>query len=314
MRFLEALGIKDPKASIDWWITPIDTYGLFECRGDMHRVQSSRERYYYFFIDNWQKPAALCLMERGIRYARIVARIRAPRLLIEASIAEQGASVRYQSLSINAGLASWLQQEVVDPVDLSLVTITCPEKNQRAESGLVLFSGNLQEEGVRLRAEPCFLQEKEIAALVKRYNMFESRLNPQGGFQSALFDSGDEKTVIDAATGIMWMRGGGDLGFFRRQQKWQAEVNASRLAGYSDWRLPSLEEALSLLRKEKNDAGLHVHECFTADQGYIYTCDRHRPGGYWFVDYGRGCSFWAGGTFNGGFRQGVPDDYARRIS
>ncbi|MBU0729348.1 MAG: hypothetical protein KKE17_06730 [Proteobacteria bacterium] len=58
----------DSEKTIDWEITPALTYGLFECRGDMEKIKTSDERYYYFHIDNWQKPARLRLMERGLRY------------------------------------------------------------------------------------------------------------------------------------------------------------------------------------------------------------------------------------------------------
>jgi hypothetical protein len=43
----------------------------------MHRVKSKKERYYYFYIDNWEKPSRLCFMERGIRRARVLAFIDA---------------------------------------------------------------------------------------------------------------------------------------------------------------------------------------------------------------------------------------------
>ena len=83
MGLLSRLGFDEEKAWIDWEMTPADTYGLFECRGDMRRVRSKEERYYYFYIDNWQKPARLCFMERGgIRHARVVAYIDAPAEMI----------------------------------------------------------------------------------------------------------------------------------------------------------------------------------------------------------------------------------------
>ena len=54
MGLLNRLGLDEEKARIDWEMTPADTYGLFECRGDMRRVRSKEERYYYFYSDNWQ--------------------------------------------------------------------------------------------------------------------------------------------------------------------------------------------------------------------------------------------------------------------
>jgi hypothetical protein len=71
-------------------MTPIDTFGLFECREDMHRVRSRRERYYYLYIVNWEKPACLLFMERGICHARVLAGIDAPQEMINASVVSQG--------------------------------------------------------------------------------------------------------------------------------------------------------------------------------------------------------------------------------
>jgi hypothetical protein len=55
MNIFKLLGIKAAIDDIDLQMTPVDTYGLFECRGDMHRVRSKKERYYYFFIDKWNR-------------------------------------------------------------------------------------------------------------------------------------------------------------------------------------------------------------------------------------------------------------------
>jgi hypothetical protein len=64
-------------------MTPIDSFGLFECRGDMLRVRSRKERYYYFYVDNWKKPASLCFMERGILHAKVLAMIKALQEFID---------------------------------------------------------------------------------------------------------------------------------------------------------------------------------------------------------------------------------------
>ena len=49
MNIFDILGIKAAIDDIDLQMTPVDTYGLFECRGDMNRVWSNKERFYYFF-------------------------------------------------------------------------------------------------------------------------------------------------------------------------------------------------------------------------------------------------------------------------
>jgi hypothetical protein len=72
------LGLEEEKVRIDGDIMPADTYGLFACRGDMRRVRSKDERFHYYYIANWQQPARLCLMERGIRHARVLVSSKAP--------------------------------------------------------------------------------------------------------------------------------------------------------------------------------------------------------------------------------------------
>ena len=68
-----------------------------------------------------------------------------------------------------------------------------------------------------------------------------------------------------------------------------------------NWRLPTIEEALSLLGQEKAKHGLHIHPCFTGKQGYVFTADRRKPGGFWFVDLRQARVYWASGTMAGGF-------------
>ena len=40
----------DNKISIDWEITPADTFGIFESWGGKERVRNKSERFYYFYI------------------------------------------------------------------------------------------------------------------------------------------------------------------------------------------------------------------------------------------------------------------------
>ena len=49
---------------------PYDTYGLFECREEMHRVRC-KKAFYCFDIDKWLKLVKFCVLERKIRHDRI---------------------------------------------------------------------------------------------------------------------------------------------------------------------------------------------------------------------------------------------------
>ena len=122
MSFFTKLGIDRTQASIDWDLQPADTFGMFESWGGKERVKNKNERFYYFYIDNWQLPARLLLMERGIKYARILARIEAPQELIDTCIAGQGKSTTLDaSYAIDDAIKLWLQKNVVDSDNDSLV-------------------------------------------------------------------------------------------------------------------------------------------------------------------------------------------------
>jgi len=62
------------------------------------------------------------------------------------------------------------------------------------------------------------------------------------------------KLVIDHATGLMWQQGGSD-GFmtFAAAQEYVQKLNREKFAGYSDWRLPTLAEAMSLMEGDVAD-------------------------------------------------------------
>lgn len=307
MDFLHRLGATAREPLIDWEITPAYTYGLFECRGDMVKVHSKDERYYYFYIDNWQKPAGLCLMERGLRYARILARIKAPQEMVDRCVADQGKAVKEQNYAIDSALKAWLIDNLLIPEDETLVvsSVSSPEVQPLLSDdclpepdGLSLKSTNK----LQLRSRPDFIAAHQIPGLIVQHNFYEHRHNPTGFCQSLLSATDNQLTAADLATGLTWQRGGTDLSSWRRLQLVEEELNRLDYGGYNTWRLPTIEEALSLLTPVKNGHGLHNHRCFSPLQGYIFTADRRKPGGHWFVDFNQAQVYWAAGTgFSGGF-------------
>ena len=82
------------------------------------------------------------------------------------------------------------------------------------------------------------------------------------------------EVVVDNATGLMWMREGSDNYLkWDEAQKWVTRLNQLGYAGYQDWRLPTLEEAASLLEPNKRD-GLYIDPVFSRRQDGCWTGDR----------------------------------------
>lgn len=292
------------KPSIDWDLIPAETFAIFESWGGRERVRSSDERFYYFFIDNWEQPASLCLMERGIKFARVLAKIAAPQNLIDAAIATQGKTLGLdKSYAITADLKKWLIENVVDsPDDSKVIPITGGKERETGTFDLPPFDAPVPElTPVHLSAPSSSITENEIEGLIKNYNFFDTQYNPAGRFSNYLVDNKDGLTVTDMVTGIMWQRGGYDITSIRKMVGQVNKANEQNYAGYNDWRLPTMAEALSLMEPEKNRKDLYLHPCFSEREPFIFLNEKRDPGGYWFCDFKQGTVFWASGTIPGGF-------------
>lgn len=291
-------------STIDWEMTPEYTFGTFESWGGKERVRSGRERVYYFFIDDWGDSPKLCLMERGIKHARVVAEILAPPEMIRDCVAKQGKVALFErSYAIDDPLKKWLKNNIVDAEDTSgIIPLESEDEEQLTGTGLPHRNDPAPAvKPVRLPSEPAELSEEDVRALAAEYNFFDSERNTKGSFANRLVDNGDNLTVTDRATGLMWQREGLDIMSNRMLRQEIERMNREGYGGYSDWRIPTMAEALSLMEPEKNDRGQYLHPCFSPRQPFIFVAATRSPGGYWFVDYKQGRAFWASGTIPGGF-------------
>jgi len=291
--------------SIDWDLIPADTFTIFESWGTKARIFSQKERSYYFFIDGWQEPATLCLMERGIKHAKVLARIQAPQELVDQAMIDDGRSKGLdRNYAINESLKKWLMDNLFEAYHAELVTPILPEEAPVVEefslpdSSVALPADYSQ---ITLPSAPVHIRDREMEVVILEFNLLDSRHNPKGSFSNFLVDNNDGLTVTDKVTGLMWQRGGCDLVAIRRMRNQVKELNADNFAGFNDWRLPTMEEALSIMEQEQNSSGTHIHPCFSAEQPFIFVANERLPGGYWFCDYKQATMFWASGTIPGGF-------------
>jgi hypothetical protein len=91
----------------------------------------------------------------------------------------------------------------------------------------------------------------------------------------------EEATVIDHATGLMWHQSGSDIEMdWKKAKQWVIDLNKKKYAGYDDWRLPTVEEATSLLAMNKNDGDLYIDAVFNIKQIGIWTGDENDSASY----------------------------------
>lgn len=86
--------------------------------------------------------------------------------------------------------------------------------------------------------------------MLKDWGLFHKHLNESvSGFPNNYELQKDGQVVYDHASGLMWQQSGSNKYMFYEQAKeYVAKLNSDQFAGFSDWRLPTLEEATSLMK------------------------------------------------------------------
>ena len=101
-----------------------------------------------------------------------------------------------------------------------------------------------------------------------------------------------KSAVIDYTTGLMWQKSGSPSERNYAEAALYINVlNCQRLAGYGDWRLPTLEEAMSLMEPGRKSNGLYIDLIFDVKQSWIWTADRIVSSGAWAVNFYGGYCF-----------------------
>lgn len=291
--------------TIEWEMTPDLAFCTFSAKGLRDELANTSERVCYFFIDNWGEEPKLYLMERGIRYVHVLAEIKAPPAMLKQTIAgPTGAPAAKGNYPIDSTVKEWLQREVIETSESPYLIPTIEDKQDVEEEPYeVLPPRNpaIQQALISLPGSSKPLADDQIDPLIKQWNFFDSTRNQQGRFENSLADTGDTQTVIDEKTGVIWQRGGLDLVSHSKMKQTIANLNREGFAGFDDWRMPTLEEALSLMEPMPNARGLYLHPCFSKLQPFIFTATRRTPTGFWFVNYQQGKVYWSSGTVPGGF-------------
>jgi hypothetical protein len=106
-------------------------------------------------------------------------------------------------------------------------------------------------------------------------------------------------TVTDRATGLMWQQSGADKYLKHDEAKtYIEELNRDRFAGYNDWRLPTMEELLSLLEPTRGSDALFIDPVFDSKQRWCWSVDRGPSGSAWAVHFYWGGVNWVSLMYN----------------
>jgi hypothetical protein len=149
--------------------------------------------------------------------------------------------------------------------------------------------GHLQQRSfIKLRSSDKKLSFEEVRRILKEFDFFDLELNKEGHGLFHLYEvrviEGD-KVVVDHATGLMWQQSGSPYYMtYAEAEKYIRDLNNQRFLGYNDWRLPTLEEAMSLMEPKKH-GDLYIDPQFDKTQRWIWTGDKESAGLAWVVGF-----------------------------
>jgi hypothetical protein len=162
---------------------------------------------------------------------------------------------------------------------------------------------------LQLRSQPeDTLAVEAVEAMMKQYDFYCSETewskdwsHPQGKGINHKYELQQRgKVVIDHTTGLMWQQSGSPKSMaYKNAKDYVAQLNKESFAGFNDWRLPTLEEAMSLMEPKKFNNDLYIDSKFDKTQEWIWTTDVYAVSVAWVVSFnGGGCYHSGVGDFS----------------
>ncbi len=137
-----------------------------------------------------------------------------------------------------------------------------------------------------------YLREDGVKNLLATNSFFHSLWNMSGKGIDNQYSIKNSTIVQDNATGLIWQQSGSSTGVtYWGAKKYIQELNDQNFGGYTDWRLPTLKEAMSLMESKKKNGDLYIDGVFEQKQFWLWTKDMISSNRAWTVNLGVGICY-----------------------
>jgi hypothetical protein len=161
--------------------------------------------------------------------------------------------------------------------------------------GLIAAIGNFIRTAsprLELRSEPATLSTAEARIMLVRRGFYCAGINEAGKGVSHQFEqqvAGDQLVVVDHATRLMWEKIGSAAAIqgAAGAPAYAEAANDKKLAGCTGWRLPTLEEGMSIMAANKHGR-CHLDPVFDPSAAMMWTADLWPDGKRWLIYYADG--------------------------
>jgi hypothetical protein len=137
-----------------------------------------------------------------------------------------------------------------------------------------------------LRSEPKILSSNEIFIMVGEKSLSLPGQKIKGYFKHNYEPKiiNDDEVIIDHATGLTWQKSGSPTTMtWEQTNKYIDNLNSSKLAGYTDWRVPTIEELASLVEVEMKNKDLYIDPLFSNTQRWCGSSDKSDDYYFWGI-------------------------------
>jgi len=235
----------------------------------------------------------------NVRHERL--QIRSDSLLsVSKELAIQKDDLNNQVRAITARLDSTEKQQ---QNELRLVTARLKEEKSKDQSNreeikrLTAQVSNLNEDIKNTKSEkeqirtivPAYVSSGFANRMIIANNYYDRFRNPNGvGIENKFELQPGDSVVYDAKTGWTWQQSGSSNRLvFDDVEEYIRQINRDEYGGFTDWRPPTLKEAMSLMSPDKKD-DFYIDPLFDQTQWFIWTSDRVDASTAWVVFFGSG--------------------------
>jgi hypothetical protein len=143
---------------------------------------------------------------------------------------------------------------------------------------------------MKFRSQPLNqLSASDLDNLLYQKTVFERRWSKKRQYPYKPTKRSGKKLVVDKTTKLTWQQSGSPSAVtYADAEKYIRELNKQKFANYKDWRLPTVDEAMSLLIPCKDDNDLYIDLEFDRAQPWIWTDEEASDGTAWVMTFQTG--------------------------
>ncbi len=185
-----------------------------------------------------------------------------------------------------------VRKYIVDLKEGKTLIKAIKKENNAAQTNDIKIPKDILQNVSKLRSKPLLLNTSEVKEMLVDKGYFDSEWNKEAsGFNNDFEEICREGDwlIFDRNTGLTWQKKGSDKHIvFEEAIAYTEMLNKDKYGGYRDWRLPTLEEAMTLMKSVKNNNGLYIDTAFSPTQRYIWSIDENPTTGHWGADFSAG--------------------------